>query len=51
MPHIALPEGQFVIRGALAFRPDTARPLNELADFLLHAPNNLSVVAGALKDT
>jgi uncharacterized peroxidase-related enzyme len=42
MPHIALPEGQFGIRGALAFRPETARPLNELADILLHAPNSLS---------
>jgi uncharacterized peroxidase-related enzyme len=42
MPHIALPGGQFGIRGALAFRPETARPLNELADFLLHAPNSLS---------
>jgi uncharacterized peroxidase-related enzyme len=42
MPHIALSEGQFGIRGALAFRPETARPLNELADILLHAPNSLS---------
>ena len=42
MPHIALPEGQFGIRGALAFRPETAKPLNELADILLHAPNSLS---------
>lgn len=41
MPHIALPESQPGIRGALAFRPETARPLNDLAEILLHAPNSL----------
>ncbi len=41
MPHIALPEGLQGIRSAMAFRPDTAKPLNELAEALLHAPNSL----------
>ena len=26
----------------MAFRPETAKPLNELAEALLHAPNSLS---------
>ena len=42
MPHISLPEGQPGIRGALAFRPETARPLNDLVEVLLCAPNSLS---------
>ncbi len=42
MPHINLPEGLQGIRGAMAFRPETAKPLNELAEALLHAPNSLS---------
>src|SRR3954454_11292206 len=42
MPHIALPEGQPGIRGAMAFRPETARPLNDLVEVLLRAPNSLS---------
>ena len=41
MPHIKLPEGLQGIRSAMAFRPDTAKPLNELAEVLLHAPNSL----------
>jgi uncharacterized peroxidase-related enzyme len=42
MPHIALPEGLQGIRSAMAFRPETAKPLNELVEVLLHAPNSLS---------
>jgi uncharacterized peroxidase-related enzyme len=42
MPHIALPEGLPGIRGALAFRPETARPLNQLAETLLFGPNSLA---------
>jgi uncharacterized peroxidase-related enzyme len=42
MPHIALPEDQPGIRGAMAFRPETARPLNDLVEILLRAPNSLS---------
>jgi uncharacterized peroxidase-related enzyme len=42
MAHIRLPEGLQGIRGPMAFRPETARPMNELAEFLLHAPNSLT---------
>jgi uncharacterized peroxidase-related enzyme len=42
MPHIALPPGQIGIRGAMAFRPETARPLNALVEVLLTGPNTLS---------
>ena len=41
MPHIHLPEGLQGIRSAMAFRPETAKPLNDLAEALLHAPNSL----------
>ncbi len=42
MPHIQLPEGLPGILGPMAFRPETAKPLNELADILLHGPGTLS---------
>jgi len=42
MPHISLPEGLPGIRGPMAFRPETARPLNELVDILLHGPHTLT---------
>jgi len=42
MPHIDLPAGLQGIRGPMAFRPETAKPLNELANALLHAPNSLT---------
>ena len=42
MPHINLPQGLQGIRGPMAFRPETAKPLNELAEILLHAPNSLA---------
>ncbi len=42
MPHIKLPEGLPGILSAMAFRPETAKPLNELAEILLHAPNSLA---------
>jgi uncharacterized peroxidase-related enzyme len=42
MPHIDLPQGLQGIRAAMAFRPETAKPLNELAEVLLHAPNSLT---------
>jgi uncharacterized peroxidase-related enzyme len=41
MPHIKLPENLQGIRGPMAFRPETAKPLNELVEILLHAPNSL----------
>lgn len=42
MPHIKLPEGLPGIRGAMAFRPETAKPLNELVEILLRGPNSLT---------
>jgi uncharacterized peroxidase-related enzyme len=42
MPHIALPEGLPGIRGAMAFRPETAKPLNDLVEVLLVGPNTLT---------
>jgi uncharacterized peroxidase-related enzyme len=42
MAHIALPEGIPGIRGPMTFRPETAKPLNELVDVLLRGPHSLS---------
>jgi AhpD family alkylhydroperoxidase len=42
MAHIQLPEDLPGIRGLMAFRPETAQPLNQLADLLLRGPNTLS---------
>ncbi len=42
MPHIELPDQLPGISSALAFRPETAKPLRELAHILLHEPNSLS---------
>jgi uncharacterized peroxidase-related enzyme len=42
MAYIQVPEGLPGIRGLLAFRPETAKPLSELADVLLHKPGTLS---------
>lgn len=42
MPHIDLPDGLPGISSAFAFRPETAKPLRELAHVLLHGPNSLS---------
>lgn len=42
MAHIRLPEGIPGILGPMAFRPETARPLNALADLLLRGPNTLA---------
>jgi len=42
MAHIALPEGLPGIRGPMAFRPETARPLNEIVDILLREPHSLT---------
>ncbi len=42
MPHIELPEDLPGIRGAMAFRPETAKPLNELVEVLLRGPSTLS---------
>ena len=42
MAHIPLPPGVPGIRGLMAFRPETAKPLNELVDILLRGPHTLS---------
>ena len=42
MAHIALPEGLPGISGAFGFRPETAKPMRELAHVLLHEPNSLT---------
>ena len=42
MPHIQLPEGLPGIRGAMAFRPETAKPLNDLVQVLLRGPHSLT---------
>jgi uncharacterized peroxidase-related enzyme len=42
MAHINLPEGIPGIRGPMQFRPETAKPLNEIVDVLLRGPHSLS---------
>lgn len=42
MPHIALPEGLPGITSGFAFRPETAKPMRELAEVLLRGPSTLT---------
>ena len=42
MPHIDLPPDLPGIRGAMAFRPETARPLTALVEVLLTGPGTLT---------
>src|SRR5580658_9176770 len=42
MAHISLPDGVPGIRGPMMFRPETAKPMNELVDVLLRGPHTLS---------
>ena len=42
MPHIDLPEGYPGISAGFTFRPETAKPMRELAHILLHEPNSLT---------
>ena len=42
MPHIALPPEHIGIRAAMAYRPETARPLNDLVEILLTGPSTLT---------
>ena len=42
MPHITLDNSFPGIRGLMTFRPETAAPLNALADVLLRGPHTLS---------
>ncbi|MCU1293111.1 MAG: peroxidase family protein [Bryobacterales bacterium] len=41
MPHISLPEGLPGISSGFAFRPETAKPMRDLAHVLLHENNTL----------
>jgi uncharacterized peroxidase-related enzyme len=42
MPHIMLNSDEPGIRGLFRFRPETARPLNELVEVLLRGPGSLT---------
>jgi len=42
MAHIKLPDGYPGITGGFTFRPETAKPMRELAHVLLHEPNSLA---------
>ena len=42
MPHISLPEGFPGITSGFVFRPETAKPMRELAHVLLHGPSTLT---------
>ncbi len=42
MPHLDVPEGQFGIIGLFSRRPETAVPLNQLAEVLLRGPSTLT---------
>jgi uncharacterized peroxidase-related enzyme len=42
MPHIELPEGFPGISAGFMFRPETAKPMRELAHMLLHNANSLT---------
>jgi uncharacterized peroxidase-related enzyme len=42
MAHITLPDGLPGIRGPMAFRPETAKPLSELAEVLLRGESTLT---------
>jgi len=42
MAYINVPEGLPGIRGLMAFRPETAQPLNDLAEALLRVENSLT---------
>jgi len=43
MPHIDLPGNMAGIVSLFQFRPETSKPLNELAEILLHKPASLEV--------
>ena len=42
MPHIALPDNLPGISAGFAFRPETAKPMRELAEVLLRGPSTLT---------
>jgi uncharacterized peroxidase-related enzyme len=46
MPHIALPEGYPGIRSLFMYSPDSAKPLNDLVQTLLHDPETSTLTPG-----
>jgi uncharacterized peroxidase-related enzyme len=46
MPHIALPEGYPGIRSLFLYSPETAKPLNDLVQTLLHDPATSTLTPG-----
>jgi len=42
MPHITLNSDEPGIRGLLRFRPETGRPLSDLAEVLMRGPGTLT---------
>lgn len=46
MPHIALPEGYPGIRSLFMYSPESARPLNDLVQTLLHDPATSTLTPG-----
>jgi len=46
MPYIALPEGFPGIRSLFMYSPDTAKPLNDLVQTLLHDPTTSTLTPG-----
>jgi len=46
MPHIDLPEGYPGIRSLFMFSPETAKPLNDLVQTLLHDPTTSTLTPG-----
>jgi uncharacterized peroxidase-related enzyme len=42
MPHIDLPQGFPGISAGFTYRPETAKPMRQLAHILLHEPNSLT---------
>jgi uncharacterized peroxidase-related enzyme len=42
MPHISIPDNLPGMRGLMAFRPETAQPLNEIAEILLRKESTIS---------
>jgi uncharacterized peroxidase-related enzyme len=42
MAHVPVPDGMPGIRGLMAYRPETALPLNQLVEVLLQSPSTLS---------
>jgi len=46
MPHITLPEGFPGIRSLFMYSPDTAKPLNDLVQTLLHDPGTSTLTPG-----